>query len=146
MRYFILLTILPSLLLTGGCQYLGVDEETDSEQKPINTTKDTNDDEYLQIAKDLFVAKQYKQAYRMAKKLAQNNNPEAHYLLGYLLYYGYGVKADKEQGKIWIKKAADTGYRPAIEALVMIQYNLTPDKKCPTDNGIMIQPNESGSQ
>lgn len=137
MRYFILLTIISSVLLTGGCQYLGLneaaDEATEAEQKPINTAQDTNDDEYLQIAKDLFVARQYKQAYRMAKKLAQNNSPEAHYLLGYLLYYGYGVKADREQGKMWIKKAADAGYRPAIEALVMIRYKLTPDKKCPVD-------------
>lgn len=102
-------------------------EQTDT----LELASNSDDAEYLTIAKDLFTAKQYKQSYRIVRKLAQRNNPEAHYLLGYMLYYGYGVKADKQQGAKWIKQAADAGNRSAIEAQVMIQYNLTPDKKCP---------------
>jgi TPR repeat protein len=120
------------LIFLSGCQYMGIDSEP--EEKETAVINDSNDDEFLGIAKDLFAAKQYKQSYQIVRKLAERNNPEAHYLLGYMLYYGYGVKADKEQGAGWIKKAADAGNRSAIEALVMIQYNLTPDKKCPAPN------------
>ncbi len=95
---------------------------------------------YLQIAKDLFVAKQYKQAFQIAEKLSEEkDNVEAQYLLGYMLYYGYGVTADVEQGKKWISVAADTGYRPAIEALVLIKHGLTPDNKCSSVNLLPAQ-------
>lgn len=97
-----------------------------------NTT--TESTSYLQIAKDLFVAGQYKQAYQISSNLAEKNDVEAQYLLGYMIYYGYGVPADAEQGTKWITVSADTGHRPAIEALVLIKHGLTPDNKCSSVN------------
>ncbi len=137
MKFYLLIAV----IFLSGCQYMTIDTDTDTDDANEESIAINNsDNEYLKIAKELFVAKQYKQSYEIAHKLAQKDNPEAHYLLGYLLYYGYGVKADKEEGAKWIKKSADTGYRPAIEALVMIQYNLTPDKKCPADGGPVLKP------
>lgn len=128
-----------SFIFLAGCQSMGMSDETEIQSKSaaqsdIQEMPDSDDKEYLSIAKDLFAAKQYKQSYQIVRRLAQKNNPEAHYLLGYMMYYGYGVKADKKLGAQWIKKAADAGNRSAIEALVMIQYKLTPDKKCSVDN------------
>jgi len=119
--------ILISIILSG-CQTNSVIDGVTNDAV-IDTG---NDDYYMQIAKDLYVSKQYKQSYQIASKLAENNNVEAQYLLGYLVYYGQGVPADVEQGTKWIKASADTGYRPAIEALVMIKHGLTPDNKCPS--------------
>ena len=136
-----------SFIFLAGCQSMDMNDETEIQSKSaaqsdIQEMPDSDDKEYLSIAKDLFAAKQYKQSYQIVRRLAQKNNPEAHYLLGYMLYYGYGVKADKKQGAQWIKKAADAGNRSAIEALVMIQYKLTPNMKCPVD-GFQLTPSES---
>ncbi len=136
MKFYLLIAV----VFLSGCQYMTADTDTEDTNEKSIAINNSDDEEYLKIAKELFVAKQYKQSYQIARKLAQKDNPEAHYLLGYLLYYGYGVKADQEEGAKWIQKSADTGYRPAIEALVMIQYNLTPDKKCPADGGPVLQP------
>lgn len=123
--------------LLSGCQTMSLWDEPEAIQDPSNiennTKKTLSDDaDYLNIAKELYVAGQYKQAYQIASKLAEKGSPEAQYLLGYLVYYGQGVARDKEQGSKWIQMAADAGYRPAIEGHVMIKHGLTPDNKCET--------------
>ncbi len=138
---------LMGVIFLAGCQSMDMNDDTQRQsesaaQSDAQEMPDSDDKEYLSIAKDLFASKQYKQSYQIVRRLAQKNNPEAHYLLGYMMYYGYGVKADKKQGTQWIKKAADAGNRSAIEALVMIQYKLTPDMKCPVD-GFQLTPSES---
>ncbi|WP_198265609.1 tetratricopeptide repeat protein [sulfur-oxidizing endosymbiont of Gigantopelta aegis] len=129
---FIFILVLISLL--SACGSTSFFKENTSENEVISNTNSISDDAYLQIAKDLFVAQQYKQAYQIASTLADKNNVEAQYLLGYMVYYGYGVTSDPEQGTKWITISADTGYRPAIEALVLIKHGLTPDNKCSAVN------------
>jgi len=139
----IIVYFLITLLSTGCDTFTIIDDNPENESQPdvsnnantkFNDNIDDNDQYYLQIAKDLYVAKQYKQAYQIASKLAEKGNHEAEYLLGYLVYYGQGVPADVDEGTRWIQKSADAGYRPAIEGLVMIRHGLTPDNKCDTDN------------
>lgn len=122
-------------LFLSSCSSTSVlDKGSESNIEKISTsTPAESDTYYLQIAKDLYVARQYKQAYQISSKLAEKNNAEAQYLLGYLLYYGQGVPADIKQGTKWINISADADYRPAIEALVLIKHGLTPDNKCPSN-------------
>ena len=120
-------------MLLSGCNlnFISNEDDLDNDRGTLSEIKMAESDaSYLQIAKDLYVAGQYRQAYQIAINLSENNNVEAQYLQGYMLYYGQGVAIDKEQGTKWISVAADTGYRPAIEALVLIKHGLTPDNKC----------------
>lgn len=119
---------LTGLVLTG-CSFPAYYDDSEDVSQLI-AQEEANDEYYLKIAKDLYTAQQYTQAYQITSKLAEKNNPAAQYLLGYLTYYGQGVTADKEQGTKLIQIAADAGYRPAIEGLVMINHGLTPDNKC----------------
>jgi len=136
MKLFMLLLI---MLTINGCSLLS--SETNNEKLSANkqlsedieeAIEPEKDDFYMNIAKDLYTAEQYKQAYQISAKLAKKNNVEAQYLLGYLYYYGQGVALDVKQGIKWISVSADSGYRPAIEALVLIKHGLTPENKCPS--------------
>ena len=139
MKHIVAIFFIP--LFLAGCQTTSFFDNSSSADSPdIDVTAGSDSDAYyLNIAKDLYVAGQYKQSYQIASKLTENNNVEAQYLLGYLLYYGQGVPVDIKQGTKWITVSADVGYRPAIEALVMIRHGLTPDNKC--SSGILIPEN-----
>ena len=127
----IIIGIIFSVLISGCDTLPPVNDSKPSQENDIQKDISNSDDQYyLKIAKDLYVEKQYQQAIKIAQNLAEKGNLEAQYLLGYLLYYGQGVKENKELGSKWIKTSADSGYRPAIEALVMIKYGLTPNNKC----------------
>lgn len=131
MKLFIL--FITSGLILSGCNAITPKNENSPELLQENSKKEIepgSDAYYLNIARDLFVAQQYKQAYQITAGLAEKNNIEAQYLLGYLYYYGQGVAVDTKQGEKWISISADSGYRPAIEALVLIKHGLTPDNKC----------------
>jgi len=139
---FTILTFSIALLLNGcSLNSIGLDDisfdntKGDTSNNEVTAPEDKGsahktDESYLQIAKDLFVAGQYKQAYQISTNLAEKEHVEAQYLLGYMIYYGYGIPADIKQGTKWINVAADKGHRPAIEALVLIKHGLTPDNKC----------------
>jgi len=120
-------------LMLGGCTAITPKNKDTYDQPRMNKEQQPepgSDAFYLNIAKELYVAQQYKQAYQITTGLAEKNNAEAQYLLGYLYYYGQGVPVDIKQGSKWISISADSGYRPAIEALVLIKHGLTPDNKC----------------
>ncbi len=143
---FTILTLSIALLLSGcSLNSIGLDDislDTENNEAAANRVSSQNekdnkhktDEPYLQIAKDLFIAGQYKQAYQISSNLAEKDQVEAQYLLGYMIYYGYGIPADIKQGTKWINVAADKGHRPAIEALILIKHGLTPDNKCSTIN------------
>ncbi|MCU7801339.1 MAG: hypothetical protein KZQ70_14710 [gamma proteobacterium symbiont of Lucinoma myriamae] len=140
MKSFILFFTLS--LMLGGCTATTPENKDTYDQPRMNMEQEPepgSDAFYLNIAKDLYVAQQYKQAYQITTGLAEKNNPEAQYLLGYLYYYGQGVPVDIKQGSKWIAISADSGYRPAIEALVLIKHGLTPDNKC---SSVKLSPQE----
>ena len=74
----------------------------------------------LQQGKRYFEAGYYKSAMHDLLPLATNGNAEAQYAVGYMYYYGYGVSQDTDVGHFWIKRAADQNFKPAIQALAMI--------------------------
>lgn len=75
----------------------------------------------LQQGKRFFEAGYYKRAMIMLLPLACDGYAEAEYAVGYMYYYGYGVAQDTNVGYIWIKRAADQGFQPAIDALMIIK-------------------------
>ncbi len=48
--------------------------------------------------------------------LATRGDVAAQYGLGYAYYNGFGVAQDRDTGRLWIKKAADADYPPAVVA------------------------------
>lgn len=112
-----------SLIFISACQTNAVNVENNE------TTQSGKSGESKQ-AQQYYVSGEYTKAYAIARQLAEKQDPSGQYLLGYLYFNGQGVPVDKTTGIKWIRIAADAGYRPAIEALVMINYGLTPDHKC----------------
>ena len=100
--------IFPVLLVICGCNSMSVTETPVIPTEPV-MVNESDDAYYLNIAQELYTDKQYRQAYQIARKLADKGNHKAEYLLGYLIFYGQGVTEDKELGKTWIQKAADAG-------------------------------------
>lgn len=76
-----------------------------------------------QIAQDyfrgqlLFQQQKYTEAYPLLLESAQQNNANAIYAIGYMLYNGLGVKRDQTKALLWLHKAAKVGNIRAIEAL-----------------------------
>jgi hypothetical protein len=124
---FSTLFFLLACLFLSACQSNSVNVENTKE-----FTEDEKFNEY-KLAEQYYVSGQYKKAYDIAKKLAKEGNREGQYLLGYLYFNGQGTPIDKVTGNKWIRLSADAGYRPAIEALVMLEYGLTADSKCKTN-------------
>lgn len=62
----------------------------------------------------------YKDAMKQLFPLAAAGNAEAEYAVGYMYYYGYGVKRNLTSGKFWIGRSAKQKYQPAIDALKII--------------------------
>src|SRR5580700_10421648 len=75
------------------------------------------DDHILNQAKSDFQHHDYSQAFNLLMGLAEKNNAQAQYTIGYMYFYGLGVQKNTEQAKYWIKKAADNGNPNAIRAL-----------------------------
>lgn len=71
----------------------------------------------LQQGKRLFQDGYYKRAMSQLLPLAVDGIAEAQYAVGYMYYYGFGVTQDTPSGDFWIRRSADQGFKPAIEAL-----------------------------
>ena len=76
---------------------------------------------YLAQGKRFFQAGYYRQALNELLPLAADGNAEAQYAVGYMYYYGYGVAQDTDVGYFWICRSARQGYRPAQEAIRLME-------------------------
>ena len=74
----------------------------------------------LEDAGDAISQGNYAQAYCMLKPLAEGNNHQAQYQLGWMYHNGYGLAVDDERAKQWWQKAAKGGVSSAQIALVML--------------------------
>jgi TPR repeat protein len=86
----------------------------------------------LQLGKKYFETGYYKKAMHELLPLACDNIAEAQYAVGYMYYYGYGVAQDTDTGYFWINRAAAKQFKPAIEALKMLQRNTSSPKSTST--------------
>jgi hypothetical protein len=62
----------------------------------------------------------HRAAYRVFKRLASRDHPEAQYRLGMLYLLGEGVEMDAVQGIEWLKQAAQNGSYLAANELGQI--------------------------
>lgn len=79
--------------------------------------------------KRYFEAGYYKRAMHLLMPLAMDGVPQAQYGVGYMYYYGYGAPQDSDMGYLWIKRAADQEYPPAVIAVDMIITNLGKEER-----------------
>jgi TPR repeat protein len=68
-------------------------------------------------ARQAYLAQDYPRALRLMLRQARLGNPHAQYTLGYMYYYGQGVRQDTEQALAWIRQAAAQGDARAVQAL-----------------------------
>lgn len=75
----------------------------------------------LQQGERFFRSGYYKKAMHVLLPLACDGVADAQYAVGYMYYYGLGVTQDSDVGYIWIRRAADQHFQPAIDALHLIE-------------------------
>lgn len=75
----------------------------------------------LKESKKDYQQQNYNEALTKLQPLADKGNPNAQYAIGYMYYYGQGVPMDKAKGIVWIQKAGDQGFMPALKAEQMIR-------------------------
>lgn len=80
-------------------------------------TKNTQD---LQKAEGLYQDSNYEASFKSLLPLAREGDAKAQYALGYMYYYGKGIKQDLTLAKIWMRNAAKQAYAPARKALAVI--------------------------
>lgn len=83
----------------------------------------------IQQGKRYFDAGYYKRAMRQLMPYATDGDPQAAYAVGYMYYYGFGVAQDPDMGFLWIKRAAQQNYPPAVVALAMISKDKNQKQK-----------------
>lgn len=76
-------------------------------------------DPYAQAQVD-FKAGHYDKAAAQLMPLAQSGNADAQYTLGYMYYYGLGMKRDRTQGYFWLQTSAASGNPKANAALEIL--------------------------
>lgn len=97
--------------------------------KPPRMIVPTSTAAILEQSQRDFESNHYKHAMMILLPLACDGLPQAQYAVGYLYYYGYGVTQDTDVGYFWISRAADQGYRQAIEA----EQSIRPEEKARRD-------------
>lgn len=92
----------------------------------------------LTAGKIAFQSGDYAVAFQKLLPVAKAGKPEAQYAVGYMYYYGYGVKQDIFSGLKWMNAAAAQHYVPAVTALDMIHHRELTNKVHRYDGGEMI--------
>ncbi|NQY44115.1 MAG: SEL1-like repeat protein [Legionellales bacterium] len=75
----------------------------------------------MEIAKWHFDHGEYKEALPIIEKFAKNDDPHAQYMLGYMYFYGNGVKIDRLKAEHYFNESAERGYSPALMAQHIIK-------------------------
>lgn len=83
----------------------------------VNLGAEPGDEQLMIQARQAYAEKQYEASYKHLYHLANKNNKEAMYALGYLYYYGLGVESNPKIAQDLIRQSADQGYKPAMKAL-----------------------------
>lgn len=73
-------------------------------------------------AQSAYKTRDYDTAFDKMQQSAKNGNIDAQYAMGYMLYYGIGIKADQVKALVILEKAASHGQIMAIKALNMLKH------------------------
>lgn len=74
----------------------------------------------LQQGQSNFSDGNYVQAFEQLQPLAEKNNADAQYAIGYMYYYGKGTQKDIIQAQKWIRAAASQGQPQAMKAMRLL--------------------------
>lgn len=74
----------------------------------------------VQDARSAYARKEYRKAAELLSVPAMQGNAEAQYALGYLYYYGRGVRKDQYRARAWFEDAARLGHAGAQRALKLL--------------------------
>ncbi len=94
-------------------------------------------DEARTQAKIAYLLSDYQRTLAITLPRAEAGEPWAQYTLGYMYYYGYGVRKDRQTAKRWIESAATKGYVPAQQA--MLRLSQSPPKMGEESNASTLQ-------
>lgn len=119
MNRALVLPLLLAALTLGACTTVPVTPE----RRGIDAQ---SQQQTLQRAKSLYLAKQYAEAAGLLLPLAQQGHAEAQYAVGYMYHYGYGLPRNEKEATRWITTAAALGYPKAQEALRRIEAQQSP--------------------
>jgi len=67
------------------------------------------------LTKTLYDSGKYQRAFKQAETYARYNNACAQYYLGLMYFNGQGVVPNTDKGNTLIEKAANKGFKPAID-------------------------------
>lgn len=71
----------------------------------------------LEQGRQAFLAEDYARAAPLLQQAAMSGNPQAQYALGYMYYYGLGVKQDRREALALMRESAAGGDERAVQAL-----------------------------
>ena len=71
----------------------------------------------FKVGQQNFQQGHYSSAFQRLLPEAKKGNAQAQYAIGYLYYYGKGVRENLPHAKYWIQQAASQQYLPAKQAL-----------------------------
>lgn len=74
----------------------------------------------LQRGSASFKQGNYSEAFEQLKPLAEKDNADAQYAVGYMYYYGKGTSRDIVLAQKWIRAAAAQGQPQAIQAMAKL--------------------------
>lgn len=83
-------------------------------------TSNGKDDAALEQARKAYLAGEYTRSAAILQPLAEKGDSQARYALGYMYYYGQGVKQDFQKAILLISQAAAANHSKASEALQRI--------------------------
>jgi TPR repeat protein len=112
----------------------------------LSACSSVNTTERLQQAKDNFKQKNYTEAFKETKPLAERGDPKAQYALGYMYLFGKGVTKDKAAAKKWIEKSAAQGDKKAIKAMEYFKPKPPVVKAIPLSEEPPIQSDKAASE
>jgi|GEM_PF-1857643 len=77
-------------------------------------------DEARTQAKIAYLLSDFQRTLTIVLPRAEAGEPWAQYTLGYMYYYGHGLRQDRQTAKRWIESAAAKGYAPAQQAMLRL--------------------------
>jgi len=77
-------------------------------------------DEARTQAKIAYLLSDYQRTLAIVLPKAEAGEPWAQYTLGYMYYYGHGLRQDRQTARRWIESAATKGYAPAQQAMLRL--------------------------
>ncbi len=118
-------------LLSAGCA--GPAPVTDSNPKNPATEAATPQSSVVadphQQAAAAYRQKDYQQVLALMEPLAMQGDANAEYIIGYMYFNGYGVKANPEVARQWIERSAVQGNKNANTALDRIRAAAEQEKR-----------------